>query len=108
MSIRLVDVTTYREGSKSETAPAGEEKVPLESIPSMTQVVVGRYTLIIVEVHKLNPPWGPEYIVACRLRDGDYLSPLFHVYCRDAGDFKAKVAEEIKRYEVAKAAGVRP
>jgi hypothetical protein len=108
MSIRLVDVTTYREGSKSETAPAGEEKVPLESIPPMTQVSVGKYTLIIIEVHKLNPPWGPEYIVACRLKDGDYVSPLFHVYCRDANDFKVKVAEEIRRYEAAKAAGVRP
>jgi hypothetical protein len=108
MSIKVVDVTI-----PSSTAGEGERgrreaKISLEDIPPNTAATVGNYTIVIIEVHKLELPWSKEYIVACRLKDGDYTSPLFHVYCKDADDFKAKVAEEIRRYETAKLAGVRP
>jgi hypothetical protein len=92
-------------------APRSREtggEVALESIPPAAAATVGPYTLYVIEVHRLNLPWGREYIVACRLRDGDYLSPVFHVYCKDAEEFKKKVSEEVKRYEAAKQAGVRP
>jgi len=107
MSIKLVDYTTP--SSSGESKEKGEEaKIRLEDIPPMTQSTIGKYVLVIVEVHKLNLPWGTQYIVACRLKDGNYTSPIFHVYCTDAADFQVKIAEEIKRYEAAKLAGVRP
>jgi hypothetical protein len=108
MSIKVVDVTIPSSAAGEGEAKRKESKINLEDIPPNTAATVGSYTIVIIEVHKLDLPWGKEYIVACRLKDGDYTSPIFHVYCRDADDFKLKVAEEIRRYEAAKLAGVRP
>jgi hypothetical protein len=108
MSIKVVDVTIPSSAAGEGETKRKEARINLEDIPPNTAAAVGSYTIIIVEVHKLELPWSREYIVACRLKDGDYTSPLFHVYCRDADDFKTKVAEEIRRYETAKLAGVRP
>ena len=108
MSIRLVDFTIPSSSGEGKEKREEGAKIQLESIPPMTQATIGKYVIVIVEVHKVNLPWGTQYIVACRLKDGNYTSPVFHVYCTDATDFQMKVAEEIKRYEAAKAAGVRP
>jgi len=95
MSIKLVDFTIPSSSEEGERGEGEGAKIQLENIPPATACTVGNYTLIIVEVHRLNLPWGKEYIVACRLKDGDYLSPVFHVYCRDADDFRSKVTEEV-------------
>lgn len=90
--------TEGEEAGEEAPAPAEGEYIPLEQIPTPTQAVVEGITLIIVEVHKLQSPIGKSYIVACRIKDGDYLSPIFHVYPKDSKEFRDLIIKEINNY----------
>lgn len=73
------------------------EFLKLEEIQTPSEGKIGEYIVTIVEVHKINVPWNPHYLVAVRVRKGDWQSPLFHVPCKDTKEFYEKIREELRR-----------
>jgi len=80
-----------------------EKKIELDDLKLPAQFRVGNYVVILREKHKAVFPWGTSYIVACQLKDGDWTSHVFHVYCDNVDDFKQKILNDIKLYEAGKA-----
>ncbi len=54
--------------------------------------------VIIREVHKVDTPWDKSYIVACQIKDGDWISHIFHLYPKNAEEFKMMIKNEIANY----------
>ena len=94
------------EETETETVETGEAKIEIEDIPTPYQARVDKYIVNILEVHKINVPWDPHYLVACKLKDGGWESNVFHVKCNNAEELAEKIIEEIQRYEATKRLGV--
>ena len=78
------------------------EYIKLEELSTPAQAKIGDITLIIREVHKLNFPFGTQYIVTCQIQDGNWLSHSFQLYVKDANELREQVKTEVQRYLIHK------
>lgn len=74
-------------------------KLNLDELRTPAQANVEGITLIIREVHKVDTPWDKSYIVACQIKDGNWISHIFHLYPKNTEEFIRMVKEEIKNYK---------
>jgi len=100
---RILGLYTYKpestegEGQQQEEGEA-EELINLEDLQTPSRAMINDIELIIREIHKIRFPFGTQYIVTCQIKDGNWLSHSFQVYCKDSKDFREKVIKDIELY----------
>ena len=72
-----------------------------EELSKQNIEVVSKRTIIleILEVNKVGAKLAmTAYLVGCRIIDGNFVSPVFHIFVRNTEELKRKVMAEVQFY----------
>lgn len=72
-------------------------RTSLESIESFQYHLLD-IQVIVREIHPVNLPWSKHYIASLQIKDGNWVSHVFHLTFRDMDELNMKLIKDLHMY----------